>query len=309
MTIVCATDFSDSSFSAVRVASTLAHRHNQPLWLVHVMPHSVLLRRGATRELAATEALLLEAAALASEGIVAQTAVLYGTLAPAVEQFCAEKGARLLVVGDSNHPPSRAPGWLDKFTFGVKTPLLVVRDPKPFAAWALGANPLKVMLALDHSWSSASARDWIKRLSEYGSLEVIAAHVWWPAEEYARRKLPVPEAGEAHTVLSHLLRAETEAALANLPPNVTHRVHLEIGVGHVGEQLLAMAAAEQVDVLVLGTHPNRGALAQMRSVSHQALELAPMSVACIPGPPAPSAPTGRARRVYDATLTAGPVGR
>ena len=139
MTIVCATDFSEGSFSAVRVAATLAHRHQQPLWLVNVMPERMVTSPGAKRALAASEALLLEAAALASEQIEVKTAVLRGPLARTVGQFCAEKGALLLVVGDSNHHSyPLLPSPLDKFAYGVETPLLVVRDPSRSAPgrWA-----------------------------------------------------------------------------------------------------------------------------------------------------------------------------
>jgi nucleotide-binding universal stress UspA family protein len=284
MTIVCATAFTDSSFSALKVAAALAKRHRQPLWLVNVLRNNVISKGAEAAEAHAKEALQLEAAALRADGVETQTAVLHGALERAVGQFCTEKEALLLVVGDTNHPHSPLlTGPLDKFAYGVETPLLVVRDPKPFQAWAEGTAPLKVMLALDHTWSSAVARDWILRLSEYGPIDLVASHIWWPLTEYERRGLTAPGPEEGHLALSALMRDETEAALKGLPTNVKHRVHLEMGRGHIGEQLLALATEEQVDVLVLGTHPHRGPLKRLWSVSQDVLELAPMSVACVPG--------------------------
>ena len=280
MTIVCATHFTDSSFLAVKVAAQLARKHRQPLWLVNVLQGAVVSSNGDRFESAASDALLLEAAALKSEGIEVQTAVLHGALERAVGQFCTDKQALLLVVGDTSHKISPLiAGTLDKLAYGIEIPVLVVRDPKPFDAWAQGKAPLKVMLALDHTWSSAVARDWIVRLAEYGALDLVAAHIWWPQEEYERRGLPVPPAEEGHAALAAKMLAETSGALNGLPANVKHRVHLEMGKGHVGEQLVAMAENELVDIFVLGTHPHRGPLGQLWSVSHEVLANAPMSVA------------------------------
>jgi len=79
------------------------------------------------------------------------------------------------------------------------------------------------------------------------------------------------------------MQDETANALKALPSNVSCRVHLEMGKGHIGEQLLALAADELVEVLVLGTNPHHGPISLARSVSHDVLMNAPMSVACVPG--------------------------
>ncbi len=281
MTIVCATHFTDSSFTAVKVAAGLARRHRQPLWLVSVLPAR---KTEDDVETVVNDALLLEAAALFSEGLDVQTTVLHGSVEEAVWRFCIEKKALLLVVGDTSLSTSRMfAGTLDKFAFGVELPLLVVRDSKPFDAWVAGKLPLNVMLALDHSWTSAVARDWINRLAEYGSINLIAAHVWWPADEYDRRGLKVPSAEEGHAGIAKVMLEETTAALQGLSSNVKSRVHLEMGAGFVGEQLLALATNDHAELLVLGTNPHTGPISLLRSVSHDVLMNAPMSVACIPG--------------------------
>ena len=95
--------------------------------------------------------------------------------------------------------------------------------------------------------------------------------------------MQTPPLSEGHAKLSELMLRETGSALQGLPENVKHRVHLEMGLGHIGEQLLALAGAEHAEVLVLGTNPHAGPLELLRSVSHDVLMNAPMSVACIPG--------------------------
>lgn len=279
MTIVCATHFSETSFAAVKVAAGLARRHKQPLWLVSVVPS----RAPEEKTEAVSQALLLEAAALSSEGIEVQTSVLEGPITT-VGIFCIQKRALLLVVGDTSQSTNRMfAGTLDKFAYSSETPLLVVRDFKPLEAWTKGTAPLKVMLALDHTWSSVIARDWICRLAEYGAVDLVAAHIWWPADEYARRGIAVPPLEEGHAGLAAAMVGETARALEALPSNVSHRVHLEMGKGHVGEQLLALAASEAVELLVLGTNPHSGPISLLRSVTHDVLMNAPMSVACVPG--------------------------
>ncbi len=282
MTIICATRFSEESSFAARVAADLARKQKQTLWLVHVLPGRVMRSWSDRLEAAASSSLEAEATALRQQGLDVQTAVLTGKLDDAISRFCAEKSASLLVVGDT----TRAVGvlganTLDKLAYSVEAPLLVVRDPRPFHAWVDGKAPLKVMLALDQTSSAAIARDWIIRLAKFGALDLVAAHVWWPIEEYERRGLPVPALEEGHKALSAVMAAEAAQALKGLPANVKVRTHLEMGVANIADHLLALANQEQVDVVVLGTHRRR-ALGRLWSVSHQVLALAPMAVACIP---------------------------
>jgi nucleotide-binding universal stress UspA family protein len=56
---------------------------------------------------------------------------------------------------------------------------------------------------------------------------------------------------------------------------------VEVGVGRIADHLVALAAEEKVDLLVVGTH-QRKALGKLWSVSHHALRLARMSVASVP---------------------------
>jgi nucleotide-binding universal stress UspA family protein len=288
MTIVCATHLSNSSFAAVKAAAALAHVKHESLDLISVVPPRPL---ATTDDHPVSEALRLEARALNADGIETTAEVLHGTLEGAVRKFCEDRHASLLVVGDSTHAiASLAAGPMHAFKDGVDVPLLVVRDARPFERWARGEAALKVMLALDHTWSSAIARDWITRLASYGAIDLVAAFVWWPADEDARRgTAPSPES-DGHRTMTEVIARELEAALASLPANVKHRVRLELGADHIAAKLLVMAGDEQVDLLVLGSHTLQGPLARLRSVSNGVLADAPMSVACIPSRDAAPSP-------------------
>lgn len=280
MTIVCATHFTESSSDALAVAAHLACRTGQALWLVSVVPGvSLVPPNGAPRkDTTVLAALHLEAAQLREAGVRVEVALLHGKVERALGRLCHDVGAGLLVIGDTRHP-TRSSFFatpVDRIASGVSLPLLVVRSQKPFEAWARGERPLKVLLAVDHTWSSAVARTWLTGLAAYGALEVVATHVWAPEEERLRR-------GGNEASMAEQLTRETQAALEGLPANVTSRVQLEIGRGHVGALLLEVAAREQVDMMVLGSHGPHGLLARLRSVSHEVLAHGMMSVALVPG--------------------------
>lgn len=285
MTIVCATHFTASSSDAVAVAARLAQRAEQPLWLVSVLPGAALAPgRNSPRHKAVSDALQQEAQLLRRQGLEVKVALLHGKVERAIGQLCKDVRAGLLVTGDSSHTRSALFATpVDKIAHGVSVPLLVVRNFQPFEAWVNGARPLKVMLAIDHTWSSAIARDWLAGLAAYGQLDVLATHVWTPQEEHERRGGTGPLTEPEEAALSRLLAQEAEAALCTLPHTVRCQVDVEVGRGNIGELLLTIAARQQVDMIVVGTHPRKGLLARLASVSSEVLNNALMSVAIVPG--------------------------
>jgi nucleotide-binding universal stress UspA family protein len=294
MTIVCATHFTASSTDAVAVAAHLARRTAQPLWLVCVLP-GLPLGPSGPREKTVSDALHLEAGVLREQGLEVEVALLHGKVERALGRLCADVRAQLLVIGDTSHTKTSLFATpVDRIAYGVAVPLIVVRSKKPFEAWAKGERPLEVLLAIDHTWSSALAREWLGGLAAYGPLNVLATHVWSPADEHSRRGGDKPMLESDEATLAEVLMQDATAALVGLPPNVTWRVQLEVGRGNIGEQLLTIAARERVDMMVLGTHPQKGLLARLTSVSHEVLQNALMSVALVPGEGAPAEAMARA---------------
>ena len=284
MTIVCATHFTASSSDAVTVAGYLARRTGQQLWLATVLPGVPLGGGLSPREQTVRDALHLEAGALREQGLEVEVALLHGKVERALGRLCTDVNARLLVIGDTSHTKTSLFATpVDRIASGVWVPLIVVRSMKPFEAWAKGERPLRVLLGSDSTWSSAVAREWLTGLAMYGPLDVLATHVWDPAQEYARHGGEKPMLEVEEKSLAELLTNDVRAALVGLPANVTSRVQLEVGRGHIGELLLGIAAREQVDMIVIGTHPQKGLLARLTSISHDVLQNALMSVALVPG--------------------------
>lgn len=291
MAIVCATHFTQSSIDALHVAAMLAFRTRQKLWLCCVVPGTA-----SSDDDAKHSQLENEATALREAGVDVETALLHGQLERSLGRLCHDVAAQLLVVGDTSHMRNGAFATpVDRIAEGVSVPTLVVKSARPFEAWALGQKPLKVLLAIDHSWSSMLARNWLTSLAGYGALDVVATHVWSPDEEAARHGKASPPSDAETEAMSAQLVDDTHAALRGLPTNVQTRVQLEVGRGNVGALLLSLAAREQVDVMVLGTHPHRGLLGRLTSVTHEVLTNGLMSIALVPDE-SPSALTDQGAR-------------
>jgi nucleotide-binding universal stress UspA family protein len=278
MTLLAPTRFTEESSHAVNAAAALARKRNEPLVLAHVLPRGIL-RSFQQLETAATAALTAEAARLTKTGVHASVGLLSGGLDVELARAASESGARLAIVGDSAKPyhPVRG-GTLEGLVRALDIPVMVVRDARPFEAWARGEQKLRVTLALEPHAESLAARDWVGKLAEYGEIDLTAVRIWWPEDEYARRALPKMD---GHRALETLVREETEALVRGMPAQVTRTVRLEIGIGQLSEQLTELANKTHADLLVMGTHRRRG-LGRLNSVSERALETAPMSVACVP---------------------------
>lgn len=284
MTIACATHFSPTSDDAVHVAATLARRSGERLILASVLPEVPFLD-ATDGHLDGDVAmhLELEAGRLRLEGVEVGAEVLHGPLDSTLSRLCLNSRSRILVTGDSSHPqPMFLDGPLDQLVGGVPVPMLVVRSVRPFDQWIRDGVPLRVLLAVDQSWSSRLAREWVWQLAEFGPLALTACHVWHPMDEMRRRGILGPLDDRLHNELLTQVLEETQSAMLPLPDSVKHNVRLEIGHAHIAERLMEVGAQERADLLVLGTHRQRSLLGQMTSVSHHVLADALMSVAFIP---------------------------
>ncbi|MEK7830639.1 MAG: universal stress protein, partial [Acidobacteriota bacterium] len=172
-------------------------------------------------------------------------------------------------------------GTLDRLAYSVESPLLIMRDERPFERWAADGGELRVMLAFDRTASSAIARDWLARLAQFGTIDLSVLHLYWARDEYERHGKKVPVGDEGHEWLVQTMKKEIESELGHLPPNVKVNLHTEMASGRIDTHLIDLASAAQVDLMLLGTHRRR-ALGRLWSVSHHVMLQAPMAVACVP---------------------------
>ncbi len=301
MSILCATNFSPEAIAATTAAAELARARGEDLWLAFVMPQVTVRAFGEAVVVTAEATLKGEAARAARVGATVTPVLLTGKLHQELPKFAADHKVSLVIAGETQKPPtSTGTGTLARMAQHLEAPLGVVRDAEKLISWAKGA-PLKVMLALDRSRSSAVAAQWLASLRKFGRLEVLGAHVFWVPAEQRRLGLALGKTwDDAGLELPAVLERELRAAL---PPGLVDRMIIEPAFGRTSDHLNALAAKEKVDLLVLGCH-RRQALGQLFSASEQCLQLAPVSVLTIPdagaAPGAPQ-PVPRVERVLIAT--------
>ena len=288
MSVVCGTDLSVAAGRAEVAAAHLASRLGVKLHLVHAVdlgadelyeePRSAVVT-WARRHLDRT------AIRLRQGGSDVQVHVLAGPPDEVMVQVVREVGGELLVVSPHGARPPRR-GRLGSHTERVArespVPVLVVRHEAPFVEWAMTGRPLKILVGVDFSATTAAALGWVGLLCRSGPCEVTAAHVYWPPGEIRRlglrgRPLVDPDPEVEATLERDLAEKVAELGGAS-------RVRVEAFLGRVADRLINVAGDEQADLIVVGAH-QKGALARLweGSVSRDLMQNASQSVVSVPG--------------------------
>ncbi len=307
MTIVCGTDFSTGANRAVLTAVQLAVAGKRPLHLVHAVPAYDAEAAHLGRDLGALAQGMLERIAERSRTLGA-TVEIHVTPGPPDEALIAiarDVDASLIVVGALG---MRTPGAFglgahaDRLAQRARTPVLVVRDAAPITSWLTENKPLRIALAVDFTQSSAHAARALDLLRAGGPTQLVALHVFDPAEQ--RRRLGLPAAStpsDRDPLLTTAVERDVAHHFASLAASM--RIRVEPRGDSVAERLVELSKAELSDLLVLGTH-TRGGLERLwrRSVSHDVLHGTDASVLCVPAPSeGPSLRAPAAHRVIGAT--------
>jgi len=281
--IICGTDFTENSHAAATAALALAKCVGADLRLIHAsaVPSA---SNNAERMSAAVQRLDASPYQILSDIVAGKPDEV---LAEAAQSF----SARLVVVYSMSRGSDER--WLigsvaERTAESSPVPTLVVRNPAPFIAWAMGERALKVMVATDFSLTADASLNWVAELRAFGQIDVVAAYVGWPPEEASRLGVegPIGMDGtrpDIQIVLERDLREKVSRKLGDHGV----RIRVEVNWGSVDTALVKMAREEQADLIVVGTHQWRG-LKWVRhgSVSRGVLRHAPMSVACVPAPEA-----------------------
>jgi len=292
MTILCGTDFSPEATSALGVAAELAARMNMPLHLVHAVALTAddLVSDATRSEIARghRERLEAQAAQLQKPGMQIYFHVTEGAPDEVLLMHAGTTSASLIVVGALGKR-ARSQWQLgshaDRVAQRSQVPVLVVRNAEALSAWARDERPLRIVLGADLTASTEIAMQWINELARFGRCDVIAAHCYWPPQEYERLGLggvrnfiePVPQVTET-------LDRELRAHLARFAKCNLAGFRIEPHLGRIGDRLAAIAAEEKADLVVVGSHDRGAKRVWEGSVSHIALLQAAVSVACVPAP-------------------------
>jgi nucleotide-binding universal stress UspA family protein len=292
MTILCGTDFSPEATNALRIAAELAARMSLPLHLAHAvaLTEDDLVDKATRAEIARGHRQRLEAQAeqLSKPGMQIYYHVSEGAPDEVLLQLAGEVSATLIVVGALGK--RKRSHWqlgshADRVAQRSHVPVLVIRNPDAIGAWARDERPLRILLGADLTASTESAMSWINELARFGRCDVVAAHCYWPPQEYERLGLggvrdfidPVPQVTET-------LDRDLKAHLARFANCNLMSVRIEPHLGRIGDRLTAIAAEEKADMIVVGSHEHGAMRLWEGSVSRIVLQQSDVSVACVPAP-------------------------
>lgn len=290
--ILCATDFSVQAAEASQVAAALALQWHRPLCLAHAVDDSglgsaypelleMLLRR-------ADERLSAEAEALRRSGCDVVAEVITGSPARGVTELAEGRNSRLIVVSSLGQiAPSRllVGSVAERVAETAPVPTLVVKRPNDLLSWMRKERRLRIMVAVDFSQSSRAALGFAKSLSQLASSDLFVAHVDWPPQEAQRLGLSGSMSlTENPPLVRQVLERDLQERVTDVMGQTPVTLRLTPGWGRTDVHLLELAKADQIDLLVVGTHQRHG-LTRLRlgSVSRGILHHAAMNVAIVPG--------------------------
>ena len=271
MAIICGTDLSTASSGALDVARALAaQRGDDQVVLVHVIDDDT----DAEKARAGLDA----QAAKAGPGPAIRTELVVGPADATLISFAETEGSDLIVIASSSAKGPRLGSTAEQVITSTRVPVLVVRDPAPWLAFAKKEKPLRLLLALDESIASELGVQWTHGLRVRGPVEVVVGGVYYPddaAEHYGlHAKALVDRDPEVERMLARDLLRRFGAS-----DHVTTRATR--GLGRIGDHVVELAIEERVDAIVVGTAQKTG-LGRLGSVSSIVVHDAPQSVVCVP---------------------------
>ena len=310
--IICGTDFSESAAQAAAVAGALAGHLDAPLILVHSTDERGEFPDQLRERLMNDDRprMAQEAERLRSLGLAFEEKLLRGVPDDGVADFAARESARLVVVGASGTGSLWGSRWVlgnvaERIAETSSVPTLVVRAAEPFVAWARGERPLNIFVAVDFTATAEAALRWVAESQVIGRCEITVGYVHHLPRERGEFAMfeglgLVDLTPQAREGLEHDLREKASRLLGVVPT-----IRVVSGSARVDAHLIALAAENGADLLVLGTHQWHNLdRVWHASISRRILHDAPISVACVPvlvAPRGAAAPIPTFSRVLVAT--------
>ena len=284
MSIICGTDLSKASGGALEVARALAaQRGDHEVVLIHVVDgepgDAELAERRAQLQAQAQPQPKAGDPRVRSELVV-------GPPDETLVGFAETSGSDLIVVAAQSRD-ERATSRLGTTAANIiartHVPVIVVRDPAPWLAFARGDKPLKILLGIDDSATCDLGIQWTLALGKRGRIDVVLGAIYYPDDAAAHYGLPARALVESDPEIERLMQRDLIRRFAGspaaAPPGVTARARR--GLGRIGDHMIELADEEHVDAIVVGTSQKTG-LGRLGSVSSVIVEDARASVVCVP---------------------------
>ncbi len=294
MPILCGSDLSAASTSALDVALALAgQRGDREVILLHVVDPEGLEDAAIESRLAAGREMFATLAAVRTGAVVVRPVVTVGPPDQTLVTTAETENAALIVIAASSQPGGSliALGTTAQRVVAQTTvPVILIRDPAPWLAFARGERPLRLLLGVDDSATCDLGIQWLHELRALAPVDVVLGAVYYPDDAAARYgvkgKAIVDRDPEIELLIDRDL-VRRFGAPGEGRGTVTPRARR--GLGRIGDHVLELARDEQVDAIIVGTNQKTG-LGRLGSVSSIIVHDAEQSVVCIP--PNPRAVSG-----------------
>jgi len=303
--IVCATDFSDQSASALEWAVAFARREGARVDLVHVVPEPTHDREQLAADAATFEAARLgdardrlaanATAAAHAAGVTVQPHVLVGDPEVRIVEHARLHGARVIVVGSTARP------LLERWVLGsvaertIRTatcPVIVVPSRERGRPWFSGRSDgsrttLATLVGLEGADGGPELVRFAADLRRHGRCDVTFLHLYWPTEEYERLGLrgsrnPLEVDPDVVKNLEPRLRGLVDG----LPGEGSVRLDIQPAFGAASANLAMAAGDHAYDLVVVGSHQRHGLSRVLEGNVAESLarQAAQVPVACVPVP-------------------------
>jgi len=271
--IICGTDLSERSKTALEVARALAaQRGDREVVFVNVVADAA----AADAARAPLDAL----AATAAGTTPVRAEVVIGDPEERLVSFAETEGSDLIVISASSEPATllRLGSTAEKVIASSRVPVLVVRDPKPWLAFAAGERPLKLLLGIDESVACDVGLQWTHALRMRGPVEVVLGAIYYPDDAAEHYGLHAGALVDRDPEIERLLVRDL---LKRFGPGERVQARALRGLGRIGDHVVELANEAQVDAIIVGTAQKTG-LGRLGSVSTIVVHDAPQSVICVP---------------------------
>jgi nucleotide-binding universal stress UspA family protein len=292
MSIVCGSDLSEASSGALEVARELAaQRGDRQVLLVHVVDEETDVARAR----AAVEA----QAERAGAGPEIVSAVAVGPADDALLSLAESENSDLIVIAASSKPGSllRVGSTAEAVMVKTRVPVLVLRDPAPWLAFARGDKPLRLLLGIDDSVACELGIQWTLALRKQGPVDVVLGAIYYPDEAAEYYGTHARNMVDADPEIERWLARDLVRRFGGPADEAIARPRR--GLGRIGDHLVELAREEEVDAIVVGTSQKTG-LGRLGSTSTVVVHDAAQSIVCVP--PNAAIPTLRVPVVQSALV-------
>jgi nucleotide-binding universal stress UspA family protein len=287
--VICVTDFTELTLEAAKTAAAFARRWQEKVILVHSVDERELFPFHLRERLVAGDARRLseQSRHLRQLGFEFEEIVLRGMPEDGIAPYAWRAGAGLVVIGSA--PTATIEHWAlgcmaEEVSDTCLVPVLAVRRAAPFETWLAGGAPLNVCVAIDPAARPAALLHRIDELLELGPCRISATFVHYPEGSAEPFSHPHRENDDGFAPLSAPNRDLAASTARELAARNVVLGEPRIRSASAAE-LIGAASEARADLFMVTSHPQKDlSLLPHRSLCHDIVCHAPMSVLCVPEP-------------------------